>query len=319
MRTRPLVCIIVLNWNGGTLPINCIDSLFKNTSYQNFKIIFVDNGSTDGSVEAIQKEFRNITIIRLKKNFGFSKGMNVGAWYALRHCSPDYIIFLNNDITIPVEHCNWLSDLITDLEADPKAAIAAPKIRLPDGRLEDEWIVKGRIFVGSCEINKLQRKKCYVTYCTGACLLIKSSVLEEIGLYDERFSPFWLEDMDLFLRVKKAGYNIIYNPKNTLNHISSATIKSTKIASDQKRVIILGKNLIRYKYKHVPFYALLPSLCATIVRLLFNEKAPSNKLKIVGLNPLSILQLIKKIDLQKEKVRLSDNEALGRIKYIKSL
>jgi len=329
MKDNPLVSIIVLNWNGGTLPINCIDSLFKNTSYQNFKIIVVDNGSTDGSAEVLQKKFRNITIIQLKKNFGFSKGMNVGAWYALRQHKPEYIVFLNNDMSFPSAHQNWLSDLIADLAKDDKVAISATRVRLSNGKIETASIIKGRVFLRTEEIGTSIRKKCHVTYCNGACLLIKSSVLREIGLYDERFSPFWFEDIDLFLRVKKAGYEIVYNPKHTLHHFSSATIRRIKAERIQWKVALFNRNLIRYKYKSFPFHVFLLSLCASFIRsfilygryirFFYGDGFTNKMFKIINFNPFSILQLIKQIDLSKEKVRLSDNEALRRIKYIKNL
>jgi len=329
MKDYPLVYIIVLNWNGGTLPISCIDSLFRNTNYKNFKVVVVDNGSTDGSTETIQKKVKNITFIQLRENFGFSKGMNVGAWYALRYHKPKYVIFLNNDITFPCKHRNWLSDLISDLEENKQVAISAPKIKLPNGRIEGAWILKGRFFLRRSKVSTDVRKKCHVTHCTGACLLIKSSVLKEIGFYDERFSPFWFEDMDLFLRVKKSGYSIIYNPTHTLNHVSSATIKRIDAAQIQSKVTLFNRNLIRHRYKNLPFYVFLLTLCTSFIRsfilygryvkFFYGNSLANKKLKIISFNPFSILRLIKQIDLRKEKVRLPDNEALSRIKYIKKL
>jgi len=322
---EPLVCIVLLNWNGGMLPIKCLDSLFKNTNYSNFRVIFVDNGSTDESAEITQDRFKNITFMKLKENFGFSKGMNIGAWYSLKYCEPKYILFLNNDITFPSSHKAWLSDLVQDMESDPSVAIAGPKIRTPDGIMEGAWIIKGKLFLRKHEISPLQRKKCDVTYCTGACFLIKSSVLKEIGLYDEKFSPFMFEDMDLFLRIKKSGYKILYDPKHTLNHVSSATIGKIKAEQFQKSIILFNKNMIRNRYKNFPFHVFLLTLCGALIGsfVLFGTSMKFFKskglFKIINLNPRLMIQLMKQIDLSKEKVRLSDKEALKRIKYIKNL
>ena len=88
--------MILLNWNGKNDTIECLKSLY-NIKYPNFSILLIDNGSTDDSVKMIEKIYPNLDILKLKKNYGFAKGINKGIFY-LHKDRPDYIVIMNNTI-----------------------------------------------------------------------------------------------------------------------------------------------------------------------------------------------------------------------------
>jgi GT2 family glycosyltransferase len=285
---KPLVCIIVLNYNGKEVIQTCLSSLIKNTAYSNYKILIVDNGSTDGSPGIIKREFKKVQLIELTENIGFSRGMNAGARHALSE-KPEYILFLSNDVSIPNDQKKWLETLVRDLESDPNAAAAGPKSIRPDGSIDETGSYFTNSITGKVKkpVQDNERKqKVHLT--TGACILAKTSVLKKIGCYDERFSPFWFEDTDLFARIRKAGYDVIYEPAAVITHIGSHSINKEKKKNSVKVKTIEYKNFIRFAYKHYPFPLFTLAFLNTILSQLIR-------------NPLSVPELLARIDLRKEK------------------
>jgi len=120
---EPLVSIIVVNYNGRKYLEECFTSL-KNQSYPNFEVLFVDNHSTDGSVEYVMENYaRFVRIILNKENFGFAKGNNIGICAS----QGNYIATLNNDTRVDP---NWLKELVRAAEVDSKIGMCASKIYL---------------------------------------------------------------------------------------------------------------------------------------------------------------------------------------------
>jgi len=114
---KPSVTVIVLNWNGKELTIECLKSL-QQVNYSNFNILVVDNGSTDGSVELLKEKFPEVSILVLEKNLGYAGGNNRG-FDSLKPDQPEYVIFLNND-TIVDE--NFIEPLVEQLLTHKKAS-----------------------------------------------------------------------------------------------------------------------------------------------------------------------------------------------------
>ena len=139
MSLNPEVCIIILNWNGKELLKDCLSSLLKLTGYPNYKVIVVDNGSTDGSLEYVKKNFPQVDVLPLDKNYGFAKGNNKGIKYALKKYKPRYILLLNNDTKIIQR--DWLTKLVETAESDKKIGIVVPKLIYTDGRIQHIWTI----------------------------------------------------------------------------------------------------------------------------------------------------------------------------------
>jgi len=116
-----IVSVIIPHYNGEDMLYNCINSIYKNISINNFEIIVVDNASTDSSINRIKNSFGDVKIVSNKSNLGYSQGCNIGA----NHANGKYLLFLNND----TEHSkDWIEKLINFLDTNSKVAAVQPKI-----------------------------------------------------------------------------------------------------------------------------------------------------------------------------------------------
>jgi len=268
----PRVAIIVLNWNGGQILRKCLTSLRKTIG--NYKVIVVDNGSTDGS-EKIVSRFPEYDLVRNKDNMGYSKGNNVGIRYAMKKYKPKYILLLNNDVAIADP--KWLDKLIEVASRDGKIGIVGCKLLYPDGRIQHAGIrfAGSRITFGAGHIGYGERDvgqydRVYeVQGITGACMLIKSEVLKEVGLLDERFTPYWYEDVDYSLRAGKK-FKIMFVGTTKVIHLEGSTFKKIDPKSDNTQLLVVGKrNFMLCMLNHFGiskfFRAFLVSLFSSLV------------------------------------------------------
>ncbi len=225
----PRVFIIILNWNGWQDTIECLDSL-KKINYPDYEIVVVDNGSTDGSADIIQKKYsQGIFFIETGKNLGFAGGNNIGIKYALER-GADLILLLNNDTKVAPD---FLTKLVEVAQSDFKIGIVGPKILF--------WNQPDRIWFGGGKINWLKTKGEHIDYrkidtttpsnkpkksdyISGCCLLIKREVVDKIGLLNDDYFLYY-EDTDWCLKAKEAGYKIIYVPASCIWHKASVRTK----------------------------------------------------------------------------------------------
>jgi GT2 family glycosyltransferase len=252
------VCIIILNWNGKELLKDCLSSLFKLTDYPNYKVIVVDNGSTDGSVEFVKKNFPKAEVLALDKNYGFSKGNNIGIKYALKKYKPKYILLLNNDTKIIQK--DWLTKLVETAESDEKIGIVGCNLIFPDGSLQDEGVKTLRSIILPNYVERKPYKTYnkileYVIATSGACFLIRSDIIERHQLfYDEMFSPASYEDVDLCIRVRKRGLKIAHRHDVKIIHKASITWKKQ---GNEFRFWLISRNyffvLLKHFKKYIPF------------------------------------------------------------------
>lgn len=212
----PLVCIVIVSWNGGEKVWKCIGSLIEKTSYKNYKIILVDNGSTDGSIERIEKKFKKVIILRIGKNLGFTGGTIFGWNYCFKNYHPNYICDMNNDI-ITVQ-TNWLDLMVNVLEKNKKAGICGNKLLSPDNTLQ-------LLYLGRPLKEKELDKGQYdfikeVQAVGGANMLIKRKMIDKLGALDENFF-YGPDDIDYCFRARRAGFKIIYNGFSKSVHLGS--------------------------------------------------------------------------------------------------
>lgn len=220
-----LVNIFVLNWNGKKIILDCLHSLDKVT-YSNVNIVLIDNGSTDGSVNLIKKEFPNIEIIQLKENLGYAGGNNYG--FKNVKIQSEYSIFINNDTLVST---NFINPLIEPLKNDTSIIQTAPKIFYADDP-NLLWFAGGYINLffgwirhrGIRKIDKGQyNNSTLIDYATGCCICMRTKDFELFKMFDESFSMYG-EDVDLSIRVRKAGGKIMYIPESNIWHKVSASI-----------------------------------------------------------------------------------------------
>jgi len=245
------VSIIILTWNGVRHISDCLESVQKST-YPNYEIIVVDNGSKDGTLELIRNNFPNVKLISNSKNLGFAGGNNIG----IKQATGDIIFLLNDDTKI---HPNVIGVLVKELTGSSKIGIVGPKIYFMSDAAGSKkepnkiWFAGGMIDWVRGEGYHLGRNltdnelvndiKKEVDFITGCALMIKREVIEKIGVLDERFFAFY-EDADWCQKAKKAGYQVIYIPFGGIWHIKSATASAVYMNDIEGRYIqMLGRYL----------------------------------------------------------------------------
>lgn len=223
---QPLVCIIVLNWNGLADTQECLRSLHK-VRYPGREVILVDNASWGDDVRRLSDEFGDwVRIIGNDKNYGFAGGNNIGIRYALDHCSPDYVFLLNNDTVVAPD---FLDHMVVAAGGDPDAGILGPRIYYYDfdGRRDVIWTAGGKIRwwhpwvydgIGhnADDLPKYQSLRT-VDWISGAAIMIRREVIEKIGLLDSGYF-FGTEDVEYSLKARAHGFKCLYVPAGVIWH-----------------------------------------------------------------------------------------------------
>lgn len=221
----PLVSIVIVNWNGRALLEECLRSIYCQP-FKAFEVVVVDNGSTDGSVDAVKKTFPEAVVRENKENLGFAKGNNIGIEAASKETK--YILTLNNDTVLDE---GFLSELVKAAQASPETVgMWAPKIlSMEDHKLIDsvgglliypDGLAKGR---GRLEKDDGQYDRPVEAFIPSACAgLYRKKMLAEIGGFDDEFFAY-CEDTDLGLRARLAGWGALSVPKAVVFHHYSAT------------------------------------------------------------------------------------------------
>lgn len=226
------VVVITLTINQKEQTLRCFRSL--RSGKVDFKVLLWDNGSTDGTCEAVRAEFPHVLVHHNSFNLGAAGGRNAAVELAVGRFHPKYLLFLDNDTVVTD---GFLDALIAPFQNDGKVAQTSAKIRFLNDqqRLNDAGGSRIRFWVGGTkpigfgEIDKGQyniSKKCIAP--TG-CMLVRSDVFQKVGGFDTQFDPFGKEDLDLSLRIKKAGYYGLYVPKALIYHDADPSFKGTKM------------------------------------------------------------------------------------------
>lgn len=272
---NPKVAIIICSYNQEKLLGECLTSLKKKTDYKNYKVYLIDDSGFGKISDSISKNFKDIEIIINKANLGFSKSNNLGIKKALRDYNPEYILLLNDDCEI-IEK-DWLTKLVKAGEEDKKIGILGCKILYPDKTLQNlGGYLKGWNIL--LESNEDTKDKFEVDHVMGACLMIKREVIDKIGLLDEIYSPYLLEDTDYCLRAKESGFKIMSLPYVKVIHKKGKSIDSLE---DKKRLLVRFKNDIIFSKKHLKgfnkFFRIFVYLPLVAV---FKKKKDSGKLRM---------------------------------------
>jgi len=240
--------IIIPTFNEWAVLKFCLKSL-KNQTYQNFKILVVDDGSTDNIFKKTKEEFPHVEVLTLNKNIGFAKAINKGIKYTLKKYKPKYIALLNNDTEADK---NWLKSLVNCLQKDKQIATVTsnmffakkPEIINSQGGTID-WNGDG------CDINIFKPKsevEIKSQPVLGACFggtLLKAESLEKIGLVDERYYAYY-EDLDWSWRANILGYKIFFEKQAILYHQHSASWQKGL----EKKVYLGKKNALTSAIKN---------------------------------------------------------------------
>ncbi|GGC64950.1 glycosyl transferase [Pedobacter quisquiliarum] len=226
-----LVVIIILNWNGADVTNECIDSLLK-LSYRNYKIIIVDNGSVDNSLNSIALKSPNIDVLPLIHNQGFTGGNIAGLRYASNKYNSKFVLMLNNDTIVEPDFLTMMMATIVNV---PECYAVVPKIYYYDDP-SLIWFAGGRVsrisgVVTHYGLNRRDSPKysipCETKFMNGCCALISIDAINQLGFLDNQFFAN-SEDADYSLRILDSNHKIYYEPKAIIFHKVSHSFKSNK-------------------------------------------------------------------------------------------
>jgi GT2 family glycosyltransferase len=239
------VAIIICTYNQEKLLEICLNSLKSKTNYKNYKVYFVDDSGIGEIGKNIKKKFKWVDVTANKKNSGFSKSNNVGIKKAIKDYNPDYVLLLNDDTEIVDK--NWLNKIIETGESDDSIGILGCRIIYPDGSLQNLGGKIEKWKIGS--ISQFDEDEIIdVDHVMGACIMIKRKVIDKIGLLDEIYAPYLLEDTDYCLRAKEAGFRVVSLTGIKIIHKKGKSIDSV---IDEKRLLVRFKNDIIFSRRHL--------------------------------------------------------------------
>lgn len=314
---RKKVTIIIPNYNGLKFMEPCFKAL-RAQSDQNFELLVVDNGSSDGSVEWLKDH--QIPSIFLEENTGFSGAVNVG----IRESVTPYVILLNND-TEPDP--DYVRQMVKAIERSPKIfSVSSKMIQLYHKDLMDDagdmYSVLGWAYQrGVGQKSSGYKKACRVfSACAGAAIY-RREVFDKIGGFDEDHFAY-LEDIDVGYRAKICGYENWYCPKAVVYHVGSGTSGSKY---NSFKVKLAARNNLYLNYKNMPLlqllFNLLPILAGMAVKYLFFRRIGFASDYVEGVKEgISTLKKTKKVRFQMSRlgnyIRIEGELIFGTFLYV---
>jgi GT2 family glycosyltransferase len=249
---RPLVSIVIVNYNGQRYLGPCLSALAVQ-SYEPREIIVVDNGSSDDSAGYVRTHFPDTVLVENRANLGFAGGTNAG----IRKANGEFLLTLNNDTIADPE---LLENLTKPMITDPRVGMCASKMIFPDGRINSTGICISRsgaawdrgIF--EADTGQYEDETEVFGPCAGAALY-RRTMLDEIGLFDEDFF-LYAEDADLAFRARWAGWLCRYVPSANVTHIHRGTAGTESDIS----VYYINRNHLWFVIKNYPLLTFLISL-----------------------------------------------------------
>ncbi len=227
------VDIVIVSFNTARLLADCLCSIPRGAEGLDYQIIVVDNASTDGTAEMLAREFPGVRLIQNSSNRGFGAANNQG----IHASSGRYVVLLNGDTLVPP---GALARLVDFMEARPRVGASGPRLARPDGRAQPFAFggdpTPSYLFARGWA-RLLRRRSLHdwetrqaqpVDWVSGACLIARSEALEQIGGFDERYFMYF-EDNDLCLRLRRAGWQVWYDPDVTITHLGGASVKGVSV------------------------------------------------------------------------------------------
>ena len=250
MNENPFVIVLVLSYNGKHLLDESLTSYLEN-DYSDFSIVVIDNGSTDGTKEYVEKKYPQVEVLRTNVNLKYSGGFNFGLKYAFEGKNADYVLISNNDIKADKD---VIKELVKVAEMNNKIGFVTGKVYYYDnpnvlqtvGKFEDPIIWNGG-HIGRGEEDRGQYEEiCERYFADDVYTLVSKKLYSQIGGYDTTFA-FQSEEYDWQARAKAAGYKIMYTPYAKIWHKDSMTIgkvSAFKLYYDSRNPFIV---IMKYK------------------------------------------------------------------------
>ena len=248
--------VVILNYNGAEILPRFLPSVVANTP-TGVEIVVADNGSTDGSVELLGRDFPTVRPVLLDRNYGFAEGYNRAIAALSESGCTDYYILLNSDVETPP---GWCEPLIEMLEKRPDVAAVAPKLLSWAERDTFEYagasggfidalgypFCRGRI-IGTVEKDSGQYDDAReVFWATGACFACRADVFRSLDGFDGSFFAHQ-EEIDLCWRMQSAGWRVMVEPRSTIYHLGAGTLPPSP-----QKVCYNYRNNLAMLYKNLP-------------------------------------------------------------------
>lgn len=245
---NPLVSIVIPIFGKLDYTLRCLASISENPAVHPFEVIVVDDCSPDDSAGVLEN-VRGVRLLRNESNQGFVRTCNAGARAANGH----YLYFLNNDTEVLP---GWLDELVRTFEVLPGTGLVGSRLLYPDGRLQEAGGIIWRD--GSAwNFGRLQnpdepvfRYAREVDYCSGASIMLPRMLFQELGGFDEHFVPAYCEDADLALKVRAAGWRVVYQPLSTVVHHEGVT-SGTDLAKGVKAYQVENSRKLFERWREV--------------------------------------------------------------------
>jgi len=264
---QPFVIAVILNTNHREDTLACLESLARQ-DYSNLKIIVLDNASTDGSVDAVQRLYPQVEIISLEQNLGYAGNNNTGIQAAIEQ-GADWVYVMNEDIELAPDS---ISQLVRGAESDPQVGMAGPLvyhhsrptvIQSAGGWMSRTW---QSFHYGQNEEDQGQYNQSRpVDWISGCAILVRRQVIEQVGMLDARFFYYW-EETEWCVRTSRQGWKLLFVPQSKIWHkgvqVDYKPSPNVTYYWTRNWFLLLSKH-------HAPLIAWLYA-CLTILRTLFS-------------------------------------------------
>jgi len=226
---RPLIAVILLTMNQREKTLRCLAS-FQAVKAAAYQIVLWDNGSADGTVEAVRASYPDIMIHHASSNVGVASGRNGGADIAISAFAPEYLLFIDNDMTVSAD---ILPLLMAPFAEDSHIAMTTGKIAWLTDECRDaprhrmiygaggcriKFWLGDTSHIGYGEVDRGQYDNAGPCIVSGGCMFVRTSVFQALGGFDSVFDPYGPEDLDFGLRARKQGYYGRYVPEALVFH-----------------------------------------------------------------------------------------------------
>ena len=256
MNASPRIAVVILTHEQREMTLECLDFVLRMEGPR-FDVVVWDNGSTDGTVEAIAERFPGVLAHHHPTNLGVASGRNSGAALAIERFEPTHLLFLDNDIEVDP---GFLAALFDGFASDERVGQTQAKLRFYDARdrLNDGggcrisfW--RGTTMpVGFDEVDRGQHDTRRDCIACGGAMMTSAALLTELGGFDSRFDPVGPEDIDYSLRLQKAGYRALFVPEAVGYHRVSHTFGGGRYSEEYAKH--KARNWFTFLRRHAPLH-----------------------------------------------------------------
>jgi hypothetical protein len=318
--------VVILNWNGISYLKKFLETVVKFSIGADTDVYVADNDSTDGSVEWIEANNKNVKIIRLGKNHGFAGGYNL----ALGQISARYYILLNSDIEVTA---GWLEPLVACLDNNPDIASCQSKILSYNNKQKFEYagaaggfldkygypFCRGRIF-DRVEIDNKQYDNAIDTFwSSGACMIVRAEAWEKCGGFDDTFFAH-MEEIDLCWRFNKAGYRVSFVNTSVVYHVGGGALPY----NSPFKTYLNFRNSLFMLYKNLPeknfhFVLFIRKLLDGIAAISFLLKGQFRNFRSVWRAHIDYYRNISRLKVKRAITKKTETTTPGRVILNKSI